>query len=114
MRSVWLCSSNEIISNLGVLAAAGGVALTRTPWTGLALGVLIAVVFLRSALYVMRQACEILGQPTPRPQPRVAASNPAPLVLRLSPKEPQPGAAMVLQPRSVHQTTAASSEMTES
>jgi Co/Zn/Cd efflux system component len=56
MESVWLCSRNDIIANFGVLVAGAGVALTGSMWPDLAIGAVIAVLFLRSALYVIAQA----------------------------------------------------------
>lgn len=49
MRSTWICSRNDIISNLGVLMAAGFVALTGSKWPDIIIGFVIAVLFLRSA-----------------------------------------------------------------
>lgn len=63
MRSVWLCSRNDIIANVGVLLAAGGVALSGTRWPDVAVGTVIAVVFLSSATKVLREAAhEIRAQ----------------------------------------------------
>lgn len=56
MESVWLCSRNDIIANVGVLLAGAGVALTGSMWPDFAVGAVIAVVFLRSAFYVLAQA----------------------------------------------------------
>lgn len=56
MESVWLCSRNDIIANGGVILAGIGVAVTDSMWPDLAVGVLIAVIFLRSAFYVIAQA----------------------------------------------------------
>jgi len=56
MRSVWLCSRNDIIANTAVLGAAVAVWLTRAPWPDLLVGVAIATLFLRSALHVFRDA----------------------------------------------------------
>lgn len=55
MRSVWLCSRNDIIANVGVLVAAAGVAWTGSRWPDIAVGSLIAVVFLTSAFKVLRE-----------------------------------------------------------
>ncbi len=52
MRSVWLCSRNDVIANVGVLGAAALVALTRSLWPDLAIGLAIAALFLRSAVGV--------------------------------------------------------------
>lgn len=54
MASTFECSRNDVISNVGVLAAAGLVAVTGQAWPDLIIGAIIAAVFLRSALRVIR------------------------------------------------------------
>ncbi len=56
MRSVWLCSRNDLIANVGVMVASAGVWATGSPWPDLAVGALICGVFLRSAWIVAREA----------------------------------------------------------
>ena len=56
MHSVWLCSRNDIIANAGVLAAGAGVALTQHGWPDIAVGLLIASLFLHSAVQVIGRA----------------------------------------------------------
>ena len=56
MKSVWLCSRNDIIANGGVLLAAGGVAATGSMWPDYIIGAIIAVIFLHSAFDVVSQA----------------------------------------------------------
>lgn len=56
MRSVWLCSRNDIIANISVLFAAAGVWVTHTQWPDLLVGLGIAVLFLRSAYHVFKDA----------------------------------------------------------
>jgi len=56
MRSAWLCSRNDVIANAGVILAAAGVAITRTPWPDIAVGVGIAILFATSAVSVLRGA----------------------------------------------------------
>lgn len=56
MKSVWLCSRNDIVANVGVLFAGAGVALTGSMWPDLVVGAIIAVLFLKSALYVISKA----------------------------------------------------------
>jgi Co/Zn/Cd efflux system component len=56
MRSVWLCSRNDVLANGGVLAAAGGVALTGSGWPDLLVGLAIAALFTGSAIEVFRAA----------------------------------------------------------
>jgi len=56
MRSVWLCSRNDIIANTSVLAAAGGVFLLGSHWPDLIVGLAIATLFIRSAFTVFEDA----------------------------------------------------------
>ncbi len=58
MRSVWLCSRNDIIANVAVFLAAVGVWLANSQWPDLLVGLGIAVLFLRSALHVLPEAVE--------------------------------------------------------
>ena len=54
MESTFECSRNDVISNVGVLTGAGLVALTGRGWPDLIVGAIIAGIFLRSALRVIR------------------------------------------------------------
>jgi len=54
MSSVWLCSRNDIIANVSVLFAAVGVWLAQSGWPDILVGLALAVLFLRSALFVLR------------------------------------------------------------
>jgi Co/Zn/Cd efflux system component len=56
MASTFECSRNDVISNVGVLLAAGLVAWLDSPWPDIAIGSAMARVFLRSALRVMKDA----------------------------------------------------------
>lgn len=56
MRSTFECSRNDVIANVGVLLAAGGVALTGSGWPDIVVGAAIATLFLRSALRVLSEA----------------------------------------------------------
>lgn len=56
MSSVWLCSRNDIIANISVLFAALGVWLTHSGWPDIIIGLALASLFLRSALYVLRES----------------------------------------------------------
>jgi Co/Zn/Cd efflux system component len=60
MSSVWLCSRNDIVANVSVLFAAVGVWLTHSGWPDLLIGLALAVLFLRSALFVLREAIKEL------------------------------------------------------
>ncbi|MES2000877.1 MAG: cation transporter [Pseudomonadota bacterium] len=56
MSSTFECSRNDVISNVGVLAAAGAVAYLVSPWPDIIIGALIAVLFLRSSVRVIGSA----------------------------------------------------------
>ena len=56
MKSVWVCSRNDIIANTSVLFAAGGVWLTASPWPDILVGLALAVLFLRSSFYVLKES----------------------------------------------------------
>jgi len=56
MRSAWTCSMNDVAGNLGVLAAGAGVALTGRAWPDVVVGLLIALLFMTSAMRVIRDA----------------------------------------------------------
>ena len=63
MTSVWECSRNDIASNVSVFVAASGVWLTRSGWPDLLVGLLLALLFLRSAARVLRSAVTELKHP---------------------------------------------------
>lgn len=56
MASTWECSRNDVISNVGVLVAAGLVATTDSPWPDILIGLAMAAVVLRSAVRVLSES----------------------------------------------------------
>jgi Co/Zn/Cd efflux system component len=56
MRSVWLCSRNDAIGNLAVMAAAAAVAGTGSAWPDLFVAVIMATLALNSGWAVAQQA----------------------------------------------------------
>ena len=56
MRSVWLCTRNDVIANLAVLAAAAGVFGTRTVWPDVGVAALLAVLSLSAGRTVIAHA----------------------------------------------------------
>ena len=56
MRSVWLCSRNDAIGNVAVMAAAVGVVGTGTGWPDLAVAAVMGVLALTAARSVIQQA----------------------------------------------------------
>jgi len=61
MRSVWLCTRNDVIANLAVLIAAAGVLGTGTIWPDVAVAAMLAVLGLSSGRIVIRRARAELG-----------------------------------------------------
>jgi Co/Zn/Cd efflux system component len=60
MRSVWLCSRNDVLGNLAVLLAAFGVFGTQQGWPDLAVALVMAALGLQGAWTVSKQAREEL------------------------------------------------------
>ncbi|MCG8508005.1 MAG: cation diffusion facilitator family transporter [Rhodospirillales bacterium] len=56
MRSVWLCSRNDAVSNIAVMMAASGVWATNTGWPDLVVGAIMASLALSACYQVLRQA----------------------------------------------------------
>jgi Co/Zn/Cd efflux system component len=56
LSSTFECSRNDVIANTGVIAAAGAVALFDSPWPDIAVAVVIAFLFLKSAFRVTAEA----------------------------------------------------------
>jgi cation diffusion facilitator family transporter len=56
MSSVWECSRNDVASNISVFVAAGAVWLTHAGWPDIFIGLLLALLFLKSSAKVIRGA----------------------------------------------------------
>lgn len=56
LSSTFECSRNDVIANVGVIAAAGGVAAFNSFWPDVFVGSVIALLFFRSAIRVLRSA----------------------------------------------------------
>jgi len=56
MRSVWLCSRNDVIGNLGVVVAAGLVAVSNTFWPDVLIGSLLSALFVWTGIGVVRES----------------------------------------------------------
>lgn len=68
MSSTWLCSRNDLIANVGVLAAAAGGYFMVSRWPDILVGLLIAALFLGSSLSVLLAALkELRAQPIASP-----------------------------------------------
>lgn len=56
MRSVWLCSRNDVLGNLAVLLAAFGVFRTGSGWSDVSVAVIMGSLALQGAFVVIRHA----------------------------------------------------------
>lgn len=56
MRSAWVCSRNDLIANAGVIVAGVAVYATQSVWPDVIVGTAIAVLFVQSAIGVLRDA----------------------------------------------------------
>lgn len=62
MRAVWICSRNDALGNLAVMAAASGVFATGTAWPDLAVAAFMAALALWGSVQVIRHASRELSQ----------------------------------------------------
>ena len=56
LRSTWICTRNDVIANVGVLIAAGLVALLHSPIPDLVIASIIAIVVLHGGVQILREA----------------------------------------------------------
>jgi Co/Zn/Cd efflux system component len=66
MRSVWLCTRNDALGNLAVMAAALGVFGTGAAWPDLAVAATMASLAISGGWSVVRQARAELAQEAPQ------------------------------------------------
>jgi len=62
MRSVWLCSRNDVIGNIAVMLAALGVFGAGTGWPDVIVAAVMGILALQGAYIVIRQATTELRQ----------------------------------------------------
>ena len=65
MHSVWLCSRNDVINNIAVIAAGVLVGMLHSQWPDLIVGALIAGLFLHTCYGVIRRALRDLASTDP-------------------------------------------------
>ena len=75
MSSTWLCSRNDLFANVGVLLAAGAGYALASRWPDIIVGSLIAILFVSSALHVIRQARLALNESRARDFQRIKLVN---------------------------------------
>lgn len=70
MRSVWICSRNDAIGNVAVLAAAAGVFGTGTAWPDIIVATIMAALGISGGVQILRQAwAELQESAAPAPLP---------------------------------------------
>ncbi|MES3039481.1 MAG: cation diffusion facilitator family transporter [Bdellovibrionota bacterium] len=65
MKSTWVCSRNDIISNTGVIIGAGLVFLTESKWPDIILGFIISIIFLKSAWSILKESAAVIKKESP-------------------------------------------------
>ena len=64
MRSVWLCTRNDVLGNIAVVLAASGVLATGSMWPDLGVAMILASLALHSSAQILRQSmAELQGNP---------------------------------------------------
>ena len=63
MSSTWLCSRNDLVANVGVLFAGYLTYVFASRWPDIIVGILIAVLFLKSAIQIIREAKRETSKP---------------------------------------------------
>lgn len=69
MRSVWICSRNDVIGNLAVLLAAAGVFGTGTGWPDIIVAAIMAALGLSGGVQIIRHAMSELHPSAPATRP---------------------------------------------
>lgn len=69
MRSVWICSRNDAIGNMAVVAAAAGVFGTGTAWPDLVVATVLATLGISGGLQIIAQARGEIRPGSAQPQP---------------------------------------------
>lgn len=62
MKSVWICSRNDILVNLSVIFTAGLVFYFRSRWPDIIIGLALTVVLFKSAIHIMKLSIPVLNK----------------------------------------------------
>jgi len=76
MRSVWLCSRNDAISNLAVMAAALGVFGTKSAWPDLMVAGIMGTLAITAGISVVRHARKDISEARSRTSNAARAESP--------------------------------------
>jgi Co/Zn/Cd efflux system component len=69
MRSVWICSRNDVLGNLAVIAAALGVFSTTQGWPDAVVAAILSALAVSGGIAVMRHARDEMRPAMPRARP---------------------------------------------
>ena len=72
MRSVWICSRNDVLGNLAVIAAAIGVFGSAQGWPDAVVAAILAALAVSGGITVMRHAWNEMRLPMPAAQIRIS------------------------------------------
>ena len=56
MKSMWICTRNDVLANIGVLIAGAGVALTSSSWPDLIIGGAIGGLIMKSSCQILKES----------------------------------------------------------
>lgn len=62
MRSTWICSRNDIVANVGAIVASFLVPMFNSYWPDVIVGLVISVLFLTSAIQVLKESFNAVEQ----------------------------------------------------
>ncbi|MFN4150918.1 MAG: cation transporter [Candidatus Sericytochromatia bacterium] len=62
MTSTWLCSRNDIITNIGILIVAWIVSITNSIWPDIIFSIIVTCLFLSSSLHILKLSLKDLKQ----------------------------------------------------
>lgn len=60
MKSVWLCSRNDILVNLSVIFTAGLVFYFQSKWPDIIVGLALTIILFKSAIHIMKLSLSVL------------------------------------------------------
>ncbi len=78
LKSTWKCTRNDMVSNLGVLAAAGLGRLLVSPIPDIVVGMLVSGLFIKSSIGVVRESIGIIRDENKKEKAETMAAAAAP------------------------------------
>lgn len=75
LRSTWLCSRNDLIANVAVIASAGVVATTASVWPDALVGIALAALWLGTSLRILRESWMVANTPASTPSAQMGPAH---------------------------------------